>query len=430
MKKKGMRTEAAEEYAVILNWFAPPGNRTSRNFNELNHPVTMVLHFHSHCRVFAAGLFSVLLFAAGSLRAQVIMDQPASVSGQGNPPSSHAALDLDYTDRGFLPPRLTAAQRDALATPVPAGLTIYNTDVRCLQFHNGSEWVCAGSCVPDLPDAGAHGSTASQITWNWSAATGAEGYRWHTSDDFAAATDIENTLSLVQTGLQSNTAYVIYLWAYNECGRSSARMLSHSTPFECGTSTVAVNHAPTDGVSAVTRSVTYGTVDYQSRCWTDRNLGALAVPVSASDASEANAGWYWQFNRRQGRQNTGGSSNTPAWTISGDNAINENSEWLASQDPCTLLLGSSWRLPSGAEWIAAESGWNSYSDSFGTALKLHAAGRIFSTGSLDSRGLYGLYWGGTQYSSQLGSVIDFGPSFCYTGQWPKATGATVRCIRN
>ncbi|WP_415328385.1 hypothetical protein [Chryseobacterium sp. MMS23-Vi53] len=63
-------------------------------------------------------------------------------------PSSSAILELSSTNQGFLPPRLTTAQRDAIpAANRPAGLMIYNTNTNCLNFWNSSEWVstCGGS---------------------------------------------------------------------------------------------------------------------------------------------------------------------------------------------------------------------------------------------------------------------------------------------
>jgi hypothetical protein len=54
-------------------------------------------------------------------------------------PNASAQLDVTSTTKGFLPPRLTTAQRDAIASPA-AGLTIYNTTVNCLQWWNGTLW--------------------------------------------------------------------------------------------------------------------------------------------------------------------------------------------------------------------------------------------------------------------------------------------------
>jgi hypothetical protein len=54
-------------------------------------------------------------------------------------PSAAAKLDVASTTQGFLPPRMTTAQRDAISTP-PAGLVIYNTSTNVLNFYNGSAW--------------------------------------------------------------------------------------------------------------------------------------------------------------------------------------------------------------------------------------------------------------------------------------------------
>ena len=54
-------------------------------------------------------------------------------------PSEKALLDLTSTTKGFLPPRMTTGQRDAI-TSVPAGLMIYNTTTNKLNFYNGSAW--------------------------------------------------------------------------------------------------------------------------------------------------------------------------------------------------------------------------------------------------------------------------------------------------
>jgi hypothetical protein len=54
-------------------------------------------------------------------------------------PNAKALLDVASTTKGFLPPRMTTAQRDAI-TSVPAGLMIYNTSTNKLNFYNGSAW--------------------------------------------------------------------------------------------------------------------------------------------------------------------------------------------------------------------------------------------------------------------------------------------------
>src|SRR5689334_20275196 len=58
-------------------------------------------------------------------------------------PNAKAALDIKSTDKGILFPRLTTAQRNAIADP-PDGLHIYNKDERCLNYYDSSNkiWNC------------------------------------------------------------------------------------------------------------------------------------------------------------------------------------------------------------------------------------------------------------------------------------------------
>ena len=54
-------------------------------------------------------------------------------------PNSSAVIDLTSTTKGFLPPRLTTTERDAIGTPAE-GLVVYNTTTQVLNFYNGSSW--------------------------------------------------------------------------------------------------------------------------------------------------------------------------------------------------------------------------------------------------------------------------------------------------
>jgi hypothetical protein len=54
-------------------------------------------------------------------------------------PNASAKLDITSTTQGFLPPRMTTTQRDAISTPA-AGLMIYNTTDSKHQGYNGTTW--------------------------------------------------------------------------------------------------------------------------------------------------------------------------------------------------------------------------------------------------------------------------------------------------
>jgi len=58
-------------------------------------------------------------------------------------PNAKAVLDLTSTNKGFLPPRMTEAQRNTITSPVPSGLVIYCIDCGNygqLQVFNGVVW--------------------------------------------------------------------------------------------------------------------------------------------------------------------------------------------------------------------------------------------------------------------------------------------------
>lgn len=58
-------------------------------------------------------------------------------------PNSKAILEIRSTDKGILFPRLTTAQRDAIAN-APNGLHIFNTDEHCINFYDSvyQVWNC------------------------------------------------------------------------------------------------------------------------------------------------------------------------------------------------------------------------------------------------------------------------------------------------
>jgi uncharacterized protein (TIGR02145 family) len=80
-------------------------------------------------------LFFAIVLASSGLFAQVGIGTTTPVAS--------AALDVTSTTKGFLPPRMTEAQRDAIASPA-TGLQIYCTDCGYRgepEYFNGTIWV-------------------------------------------------------------------------------------------------------------------------------------------------------------------------------------------------------------------------------------------------------------------------------------------------
>jgi len=90
-----------------------------------------------------------------------------------NTPNTSSILDLTSTDKGFLAPRMTSAQRTAIASP-PTGLLVYQTDgTTGYYYYNGSAWTTYLATVTHnatLTGSGTSGSTlginlANANTW-------------------------------------------------------------------------------------------------------------------------------------------------------------------------------------------------------------------------------------------------------------------------
>ncbi|MEM7127903.1 MAG: hypothetical protein AAF702_16335 [Chloroflexota bacterium] len=58
-----------------------------------------------------------------------------------NTPHPSAILDIDFSDRDVLFPRMTTAERDAINSGIFAeGLLLYNMDDKVFQIYDGSAW--------------------------------------------------------------------------------------------------------------------------------------------------------------------------------------------------------------------------------------------------------------------------------------------------
>jgi hypothetical protein len=61
-------------------------------------------------------------------------------TGSEPTPAATAIFDLQSTTKGFLPPRMTTTQRNAIASPA-AGLMVYDTTLNAMFYFNGTIWI-------------------------------------------------------------------------------------------------------------------------------------------------------------------------------------------------------------------------------------------------------------------------------------------------
>lgn len=254
----------------------------------------------------------------------------------------------------------------------------------------------------------------------------------HTTDGTGTGTFTSNI-----TGLNASTTYYVRAYATNSLGTAYGNGESFTTTsagFVCGNS-LTINHVAGE-VAPVSKTVTYSTIETDltgsNKCWITQNLGADYQATSATDDTEASAGWYWQFNRKQGFKHDG-TIRTPdlTWISS----VGGNDDWQSANDPCNLLLGNNWRMPTKLEWISSDTNgsWFNYYDTFESVLNIHASGLLYSEdGSLSRRGSWGVYWSSSSYGTSLGwnLYIDSAQSGISSGGNLKANAFTIRCLRD
>lgn len=240
------------------------------------------------------------------------------------------------------------------------------------------------------------------------------------------------TFTSLITGLVPNSPYFLRAYATNEVGTSYGNQVTFTTlPYISYCDPIEINHLA-GNVSPVNKLTSYEIVTNLPgeplKYWITSNLGSDHQASSVNDSTEASAGWYWQFNRKQGFKYIG-STRIPnsTWITN----INENSDWLSSNDPCTSELGNSWHIPTSSEWynVDAAGGWSTWNQAWNSALRLHAGGYLLaSSGVLNYRGLYGYFWSSTQNSNSKGNDFVLSNGFCITGSQNKPYGFSLRCL--
>jgi hypothetical protein len=127
-------------------------------------------------------------------------------------PAASAKLEIAGTDKGFLPPRLTTDQINAIVSP-EEGLIAYNTSKHSLVFFDGTGWkmsngqfyigaLYGGGIIFYIDGSGQHGLIAAPGDQSTAAAWGCFG------------TDVYATATAIGSG-QANTTAIV-----NGCGES------------------------------------------------------------------------------------------------------------------------------------------------------------------------------------------------------------------
>jgi len=165
------------------------------------------------------------LFLSFLLISLVAPAQGVLISNQVGVPDSSAILELADTTKGFLPPRLTTTQRNAILNPAE-GLIIFNVNSKCFEGKTPSGWkylACDCSSAPPTPTqvqlpsgfcpgTSGHGIVVAPVS-------GATSYTWQVPPGIQI--DSGQGGSTLYVRILNSFADTIKVRANNACGSSS-----------------------------------------------------------------------------------------------------------------------------------------------------------------------------------------------------------------
>ena len=374
-------------------------------------------------------------------------------------PHASALTDLTSTTQGFLPPRMTTTQRNAIASPA-IGLVIYNITTNCLNFYTGAAWfeTCGTlTYTATLTTINCGSATTTGTLTNGTAASGvstAISYTGGNAGTYGAQ-------SVSSTGVVGLTASLAAGTLAN--GAGSLTYTITGTPTTSGTASFAITVGGqscsfTLSVAAAQPQYPAGTVHCAGattvvdvtnpttgKIWMDRNLGATQVATSSTDVNSY--GDLYQWGRRaDGHQCR--TSPTTATLSSVDQpahgsfilAPNAPYNWRSPQNtnlwqgvngvnnPCP----SGYRIPTETELDTERLSWsqNNSVGAFASPLKWTLAGyRDYNNGSLNNVGSDGFYWS-SGVSGTNSRALNFYSSSAAMYDSYRASGLPVRCLKD
>jgi uncharacterized protein (TIGR02145 family) len=401
----------------------------------------------------------ILIAIANFIGAGLQSFAQVSINADSSLAHPSAGLDVKFSDKGVLFPRMTMAERDAIVNPAN-GLIVICTD--CVEggtlsiFLNGI-WRIApmADCNISPPTAGTHVASSTQIVWNWNAVSGATGYKWSTTNDFSTSIDLGSAMTKLDTGLTCNTSYIRFIWAYNSCEHSNSSTLNQATT-EC-----IPPPLPCPGVPTVSYGgKTYNTVQIGNQCWLRENLNIGTKKNALTGENQTNNGIIEKFCFIDDESYCNIYGGLYQWDELMNYTTSSNSSPSGRQGICP----SGWHIPSDAEWCQMEyyldstsvcdiEGWRG--TNLGAKLKESGFDHWISPnngtnssgfsalpgGSWDSitNEYYSLHYNGSFYTAtSLGQynnipiyrLLSFGMTKIWREETLKSTSFSIRCVKD
>ena len=268
-----------------------------------------------------------------------------------SPPNPSALLDLSSTAKGFLPPRMTAAQRDAISNPEP-GLIIWCSNCKTtgdLNVYNGTAWTnMIGQVMPTVITTTISSITSTSavsggnVTSDGNSAVTVRGVCWDiaTNPTVVLTTKTNNGTGIGIfgsniTGLTLGITYYVRAYATNAIGTSYGAEFSFTTvlgpgdPYQGG----KIAYILQPGDPGYIAGQTHGLIAAASDQATEVEWGCHGTAIPGADGTALGTGNQNTIDIMTGCATAG----IPA-RICGNLVLNGYSDWyLPSRDELAKL---------------------------------------------------------------------------------------------
>ncbi|GAB4290937.1 MAG: hypothetical protein Kow0068_16300 [Marinilabiliales bacterium] len=219
-------------------------------------------------------------------------------------PNTNAALDVNSSTQGFLPPRMTNEQRDSIINP-PVGLMIYNISTDCINIFKSTGWFeLCGDCITlSAPACSSNYPVCIGDTlFLYAISAPSAQYFWSGPNGFTST--MQNPVIPNVSGVNSGT-YSVYV--SNSCGNSPVSTIDVSLSLQPTTA----NAGPDQTISSTTTTLQGNTPTSGTGLWTIASGNGGTI----NDPSNPNSIFTGQINEQYSlvwtiSNNCGSSSDT------------------------------------------------------------------------------------------------------------------------